>query len=52
MNNNKTVEPIYNLRVSEKHKYANDNEWFKEYMKYIVPYDTTVVDSGRTERVL
>jgi len=36
-------EPIYRLRVSEIEKYKKDGEWFRDYLDYIVPYDTTVV---------
>jgi len=42
----KTQEELtapYNLKVSEKEKYANDGEWFKRYMRYIVSGTLTEV---------
>lgn len=38
-------EPIYHLRVSENEKYRDKGEWFRRYINYIVPYDTTVVSN-------
>lgn len=38
-------EPIYKLRVSEKEKYKDEGKWFRDYLDYIVPYDTTVVSN-------
>lgn len=40
-------EPIYHLRVSESEKYKDEGKWFKRYLDYIVPYDTTVVSNYR-----
>ena len=37
------VTAPYNLKVSEKEKYANDGEWFKKYMRYIVSGTLTEV---------
>ena len=36
-------EPIFRLKIPESEKYANEKEWFKEFIDYLVPYDTTVV---------
>lgn len=41
---NKTIEPPYHLKVSESEKYKEGGQWFKDYINYLVPYDTTVVD--------
>lgn len=38
------LEPIYDLRISEDKKYKDDGKFFREYMDYIIPYDTTIVD--------
>lgn len=37
-------EPFFSLRVSESEKYANDGEWFKEYMEYVVPYNNSYIE--------
>lgn len=37
------VTAPYNLKISEKEKYANDGEWFKKYMRYIVSGTLTEV---------
>jgi len=37
-------EPIFNLKVSESHKYKNDCQWFKDYIEYLLPFDSCVVD--------
>ena len=29
---------MINLKVSEKEKYKNDNQWFKDYMNHIAPF--------------
>jgi hypothetical protein len=35
--------PVYNLKISEEKKYADDCQWFKDYMDYIVPpYSSTI----------
>lgn len=34
-------EPIYDLRVPESKK---DKKWYVDYLNYIIPYDSTVVD--------
>lgn len=49
MNDSKTkrIEPIYHLRVSETEKYKKDGQWFRDYMNYIIPYNTTVVSNYR-----
>lgn len=41
---NNYKEPIFNLRVSERTKYEKEGKWFKEYINYLVPYDTVVVE--------
>lgn len=38
------LEPIYDLRISEDKKYKDDGKFFRDYMDYIIPYDTTIVD--------
>lgn len=46
MKNLKTQQEItapYNLKISEKEKYANDGEWFKKYMRYIISGTLTEV---------
>lgn len=35
---------VFSLKVTEKEKYANDSEWFKNYMKYVIPMDHIMVD--------
>jgi len=34
----------YALRVSEKTKYKNDKQWFKDYANYITPYEESFVN--------
>lgn len=41
--NTRKPNPAFSLKVSEKQKYANDNEWFKAFMRYIVPASTLTV---------
>lgn len=41
----KREEPVFNLKVSEKEKYADDNEWFKEYAEWIVPAYSSIIDN-------
>ena len=36
-------EPIFKLKVPESTKYEKDGQWFKDYVDYLIPYDTTVV---------
>jgi len=36
-------EPIFKLKIPESQKYKEDGQWFKDYINYLVPYDTTVV---------
>jgi hypothetical protein len=36
-NKGKEVDPIFNLRVSESKKYADDCRWFKDYMEWVIP---------------
>lgn len=38
-------EPIYKLRVSENEKYTKEGEWFKKYIDFVLPYDTTVISN-------
>lgn len=38
-------EPIYYLRVSESEKHKDDGKWYRDYLNYIVPYNTTVVNN-------
>lgn len=40
MNNNKKL----NLKISEEQKYANDGEWFKDFMEYIVPSNNAIIN--------
>jgi hypothetical protein len=44
MKKRKHTEPLFNLMVSEKEKYAHDGQWFKDYTNYVIPYDTSVVE--------
>jgi hypothetical protein len=37
--------PVYDLRVPESKKYANDCQWFKNYMEYTIPPRATTVDN-------
>jgi len=41
----------YNLKVSEKEKYASDGEWFKQYMRYIVLGTITEVPDYESMRL-
>lgn len=34
---------IIDLRISENKKYANNGQWFKDYLETIIPYDQAVV---------
>lgn len=38
------VEPVFSLKVSESKKYENDNQWFKDYIEYIVPASGSTID--------
>lgn len=38
MNDNTGFNSLMNLRVPESEKYKSDGEWFKRYMRYIVPF--------------
>lgn len=38
-------EPIYHLRVPESEKFKDEGKWFRRYIDYIIPYDTTVVSN-------
>jgi len=42
--NDKKTNPIFALKVSEQDKYANDNEWFKNYMLYVIPNESAVIE--------
>lgn len=37
-------EPIYQLKISEDRKYANDRQWFKDFLDYLVPQSTMEVE--------
>jgi hypothetical protein len=39
------IEPTVNIKVSESKKYANDGQWFKDFMEYVIPYDTSVSEN-------
>lgn len=41
------AEPIFKLKVSEREKFKKDGQYFKDFLNYLVPYDTTVVDDYR-----
>lgn len=43
--------PVFNLKVSESEKYANDKQWFKDYMNYVVPAYSTVVEDYNEMRL-
>jgi len=34
----------FDLKASEKQKYANDGQWFKDYMEWIIPTSTETVE--------
>ena len=38
-------EPVFNLKVPESEKYANDNQWFKDYAEWIVPAYSSIIDN-------
>lgn len=35
--------PVFSLKVSEKEKYQDDNLWFKNYMKYVIPSEVSII---------
>lgn len=39
-----TADPVFNLKIKESSKYANDNQWFKDYMGYVVQGTTFEVE--------
>lgn len=41
---NKRTNPVFSLKVSEKEKYRNDCEWFKNYMLYVIPSESAIVE--------
>lgn len=41
---NKRKSPVFSLKVSEKEKYENDCEWFKNYMLYVIPSESAIVE--------
>lgn len=45
------VTAPYNLKVSEKEKYAKDGEWFKQYMRYVVSGTLTEVPDYETMKL-
>jgi len=40
----RVTEPVFRLKLSESAKFKKEGQWFKDYINYLVPYDTTVVD--------
>ena len=36
--------PVFNLKLSEKEKFADDGQWFKDYMGHIVQRDNSIVE--------
>lgn len=36
--------PVFSLKISEKEKYAHDNQWFKNYMNYVIPSEAASVE--------
>jgi hypothetical protein len=40
----KAFHPVFSLKVSEAEKYANDKQWFKDYMEYIIPNGSTQIE--------
>jgi hypothetical protein len=50
--NNRKQTPMFSLRVSEAEKYANDKQWFKDYMQYILPSNSAVIDDYEGMKVL
>jgi hypothetical protein len=43
INKNSKQRSFFDLKIPEKEKFAKDNEWFKDYMRYIVPVNDAVV---------
>lgn len=44
--------PMFSLKVSEAEKLANDKQWFKDYIDYILPSSSTVIDDYEEMKVL
>jgi len=40
----KRHEPVFNLKCSEKEKYTDDCQWFKDYMEWVVPAHSSVIN--------
>jgi hypothetical protein len=36
--------PVFSLKVSEKEKYTNESQWFKNYMNYVIPSEASSVE--------
>lgn len=39
-----TKYPVFSLKVSEKEKTKDDNQWFKNYMNYVIPSESATVE--------
>lgn len=44
MNKQNIKNPVFSLKVSEKLKHENDNQWFKDYMNYVIPSEASSVE--------
>lgn len=44
MNKQNIKNPVFSLKVSEKHKSENDNQWYKDYMNYVIPSEASSVE--------
>lgn len=38
------MKPTFSLKISEKEKYVDDNDWFKKYMNHIIPTDAAIIE--------
>lgn len=44
-------EPIFKLKIPETEKYKHKGRWFKDYINYLIPYDSTVVDDYKAMKL-
>lgn len=47
----KNSNPVFNLKIPETEKYANDEQWFKDYMNYIVPAYASTIDDYKNMKL-
>lgn len=36
--------PVFSLKVSEREKTENENQWFKDYMNYVIPSESSSIE--------